>query len=127
MRKPVKDKEEAERILENVMINGILEYVRNGVFPGNNPNSYMDAYTTVKTLADEGDSQSEDLFKYYGDKIKKYIDESYNEIRNEPNSKLVDAFIKSTENINFLVYWMNGIFTYLDRYYTKSNGKNTLA
>ena len=32
-----------------------------------------------------------------------------------------------TENINCLIYWMNRIFTYLDKYYTKDKDKQTLS
>ena len=127
MPKPVKDIKEAKKILDSVMIRGILEYVKNGTFPGNSPNSYMDAYTTVQTLADEGDSESESLFKYHNEIIRKFIDDCAKQTDRISPSQLVDTIIRYTENINFLIYWMNRIFTYLDRFYTKSKGKDTLA
>ena len=41
----------------------ILEYIKNGVFPNNSPNSYINAYTIVTNMADVGDEKSKDLFE----------------------------------------------------------------
>ena len=126
--KPViKDIKIARKELEKEMIKGILEYLRNGTFPNNNPNSYMNAYTLVQGMADAGDSESEALFNYHNKTIQGYIEDCYNLIRKETKSQLIDSFIKQTENINFLIYWMNRIFTYLDRFYTKAKNKNSLS
>ena len=122
-----KDIKEARKILEKEMINGILEYVRKGTFPNNNPNSYMNAYTLVHGMSDLGDTESEGLFDFHNSIIKNYIQECYKLISKEPLDSLIDAFIKHTENINFLIYWMNRIFTYLDRFYTKAKGKKSLS
>ena len=126
--KPViKDIKIARKELEKEMIKGILEYLRNGTFPNNNPNSYMNAYTLVQGMADAGDSESEALFNYHNKTIQGYIEDCYNLIRKETKSQLIDSFIKQTENINFLIYWMNRIFTYLDRFFTKAKNKNSLS
>ena len=109
------------------MIKGILEYVRNGTFPNNSPNSYMNAYTIVNGMADIGDQESEALFNYHNKIIQGYIDDCSNLIKKESKGQLIDSFIKQTENINFLIYWMNRIFTYLDRFYTKAKSKHSLS
>lgn len=117
----------AKAELKDKMINGILEYVTHGTFPNNSPNSYMNAYTLVNKLADDGDTESEALFKFHNEVIKKFVVECREALLEVPQSQLVNQFIKKSENINFLVYWMNRIFTYLDRFYTKSKGKRTLC
>lgn len=109
------------------MIKGILEYLKNGTFPKNSPNSYMNAYTIVQNMADLGDSECESLFKYHNDIILRFIDDSKRSVTKESNVNLIDSVIKHTHNINFLIYWMNRIFTYLDRFYTKAKNKQSLS
>ena len=117
----------AKKELEKGMIKGILEYVKNGIFPNNNPNSYMTAYNIVYNLTDQGDKESEALFEYYNKKIQQFIEDCYKTVSKENTTQLIDSFIKHTDNINFLIYWMSRIFTYLDKFYTKSRNKNTLS
>ena len=113
--------------LENEMINGLLEYVRKGTFPNNNPSSFINAYTLVQNMSDQGDTSNEALFRYHNQKIQDYIEECHKKISRKSNIQLVDVFIKLTENINFLIYWMNRIFTYLDRYYTGAKQTRSLC
>ena len=122
-----KDIKVAKKELEKEMIRGILEYVRNGTFPNNSPNSYMNAYTIVQNMADLGDVESENLFNYHNSTIQGYIEDCYKIISREYTAQFIDTFIKLTDNINFLIYWMNRIFTYLDRFYTKAKSKNSLC
>ena len=117
----------AKKEIEKEMIQNILEYLRNGVFPSYKPNSYMNAYTAVNICADAGDEQSNKLFEYHNATIETYIKECYEEMKKETNLNLIDAFIYHTDHITFLIYWMNRIFTYLDRHYTHARKKITLA
>ena len=123
----IKDIKVAKKEVEKEMIRGILEYVRNGTFPNNSPNSYMNAYTIVQTMADLGDVESENLFNYHNSTIQGYIEDCYKIISRESSAQFIDTFIKLTDNINFLIYWMSRIFTYLDRFYTKAKNKNSLC
>ena len=59
--------------------------------------------------------------------IEIYIQDCSKELNKETNSNLIDAFIKYTDKITFLIYWLNRIFCYLDRFYTKAKVKITLA
>ncbi len=123
----IKDIKQAKKELEKEMIKGILEYLKNGTPPNNSPNSYMNAYTIVQNLADLGDNECEALFKYHNDIIKKFIDDSNKIVEKESKINLIDSVIKHTQNINILTYWMNRIFTYLDRFYTKAKNKQSLS
>ena len=123
----IKDIRVAKKELDKEMIKGILEYVRNGIFPNNSPNSYMNAYTIVQNMADLGDNESEALFDHYNKTIQKFIEDCYKIVSKETTTQLIDSFIKQTENINFLIYWLNRIFTYLDRFFTKAKNKNSLS
>ena len=79
--------------IENEMIKGILEYLKDGTFPNNSSNSFVNAYTIVQTIADIGDKESEQLYNYHNKIIKDYIEECYKLISKEPISQLVDSFI----------------------------------
>ena len=122
-----KDFKVVRQIVETEMIQNILEYLRNGVFPNNKPNSYMNAYTAVHGFADEGDKQCNQLLDYHNGTIKSYIQDCSAELKKESNNNLIDSFINHADHISFLIYWLNRIFCYLDRFYTKAKCKKTLA
>ena len=113
--------------VKNEMIDNIHEYLKNGTFPNKKPNAYMTAYTAVQTHADLGDKECAMLLEYHNGVIRDYIQDCLNDLSKETNVNLIDAFIKHTEHITFLSYWMNRIFCYLDRFYTKAKCKITLA
>ena len=121
------DIKNVKKLLDKEMIKGILDYVKNGNFPNNSPNSYMNAYTQVQVFADFGDSQCEGLFNYHNKIIKNFIEICYKKVSKLSGTQFIDGFIKETENINFLIYWMNRIFTYLDRFFTIAKMKNSLS
>ena len=123
----VKDFKSAKKIIEREMVNNILEYLNTGVLPSNKPNSYMNAYTAAQVLSDIGDKQSADLFNYHNNIIESYIIDCKKKLNKETNTNLIDAFILHSEHITFLIYWMNRIFCYLDRFFTKAKIKKTLA
>ena len=124
---PVKDIKEAKKMLEKEMIKGLLEYLKNGIFPNNSPNSYMNSYTIVNNMCDRGDQECEALYDYHSKTVQKYIEDCYKIVSKESSNHLIEAVIEQTEKINFLIYWMFRIFTYLDRFYTKSKIKITLS
>ena len=127
-KKITKDKNVIKELLENEkMIMGILEFTKTGTFPNNNKNAYFNSYTTIQNIADCGDYESEVLFEYYNKTIQNYIENCYKTISKETTSQLIDSFIKQTEKINFLIYWMYRIFSFLDRFYTKAKYQNTLS
>ena len=119
--------DEARKDLEKELINVILEYVRNGTFPKNNSESYINSYTIVLGYSDNGDEHSQELMEYHNRILNNFIEECGKKISKISGSQLIDAFIDTTEKINFLIYWMNRIFTYLDRFFTKTKERSTLS
>ena len=115
-----------DMLKEDEMIKSLLEYVKNGKFPNNHPNAYMNAYTKVQNIADYGDLECKLLFEFYNETIQKSIEDCYKTISKETTSQLIDSFIKQTEKINFLIYWMERIFCFLERFYLRRKG-NTLS
>ena len=123
-----KDFPTTKKEIESNMITNIIQYLRNGVFPRDNkPNCYMTAYTAVHAFADEGDKPSSDLLKYHNNTIATYIEDCYHDLGKETDSNLIDSFIYYSDKITFLIYWMNRIFCYLDRFYTKAKVRISLA
>ena len=112
-----KDIKEVKNELEKILIKEVILNARNGIDHTGDPNSYMDAYVLATEYSLEGDEESESLFLYHNKIIKDFIEESYKIIRQETKEQLIDSFIKQTENINILIYWMNRIFTFLDCFY----------
>ena len=126
--KDVKDFKTGKKEIEKEMIRNILEYLKNGEFPSdNNPHRYMNAYTVVQILSDKGDDKSHQLLEYHNQTILSYILDCKKELSTENNANLIDGFLLHTEHITFLIYWMNRIFCYLDRFYTKQKAKKSLA
>ena len=114
--------------VEAEMIKNILEYLKKGVFPkANSAHSYMIAYNAVQLYCDEGDKQSLELFNYHNKIIEHFIKECYKKLSEETNSNLIDSFIMYCDKITILIYWMNRIFCYLDRFYTRAKVKKNLA
>ena len=122
-----KDFQDAKEEIEKEMINNILEYLRNGILPNNNPNSYMKAYVAVNDCANEGDNPRRQLLEYHNKTIEIYVQDCYNKLIEENTHNLINAFIHYTDHITLLIYWMNIIFGYLDRFFTLTKIKVTLA
>ena len=116
---------QVKKTLEDLIITGIMEYVKNDVFPKNSSDCYMNAYTLVQSKVDSGIDEA--LFNYHNEIIREVVDHCYKKVKDKKNIEMVDSFIKQTERINFLIYWMNRIFTYLDRFYTNSHNKRSLS
>ena len=106
--------------IEELIINNIFYYLKNGVFPENSSSSYMDAYILVENLSDMGENYSAQLFQYYNKTIESYILECKNELASENSINFIDKFLEHINKINFLIYFMWKLFTYLDRFYTKA-------
>ena len=107
--------EEGIKLIEEKMINQILDYVKNDVFPNITPESYMDSYSAVKEIADLDDNKMPKILVEYHNKIiLDFIIYCFNKFELESKSNFVDNFILYTKKIYTLIYWMNRIFTYLD-------------
>ena len=121
------DFQKAKEEIEKEMVNSILQYLKNGIFPKNKSKSYMTAYTAVNTCANEGEQQSNLLFQYHNNIIDSYINDCFIQFNKDKNNDIIDSFIYYTDHINTLIYWMNIIFCYLDRFYTVAKIHSSLA
>ena len=127
-RRKISNVKDAKKMIKELMIDNILHYLKTGIFPNTlNPNSFMDAWTIVNIMSDEGNKNCHELLTYHNQVIKDYIIECEKELNCENNQNLIDKFLLHTEHIKFLIYWMNRIFSYLDAHYTKKKCENTLG
>ena len=122
----IEDFEKAKKELEDEMIDNILKYLKNGVFPKTKSDGYMNSYYIVQTLTDSGDKASAKLLKYHNSVIENFVRNCHEKLIFDPGD-LINSFLKYTENIYNLIYWMNKIFCYLDRFYTKAKTKISLG
>ena len=101
---------EAKKALEKGIIDELLQYLKTGNRKISSGNTYMDAYSIIRELADKGENQEKDLYDYHNITIQKYIEECY-QLSKESPDQFVDKFIQQTNNIYFFIYWMNKIFS----------------
>ena len=123
----IKDIKKGKKAIQKEIIDNIINYLTKGIFPNNNPESFMNAYTIVQRLCDIGDKQSKDLLEYHNDTIRNYIIDCKTELKKQSNINLLDNFLLHTEHIYILIYWMGRIFCYIDAHYNKHKGKTTLS
>ena len=117
----LKDIEEGKKELKKIFIDPIIQYIETKKKDTyQTPDDYIESYFIVKHFSDLGKEESEEsLFLYHNEVIKDYLEKYFKLISSQPKEKLIDLFIKQTENINCFLYWMGRIFTFLDRFYMK--------
>ena len=88
---------------------------------------FFNAYTVVETFAGLGDKECQELYDYYNQIIENYIIDCKKKLIEEEKSNLIDGFLFHSKNINFVIYHMQRIFSYLDRFYTIAKVKVSLS
>ena len=120
------DLEEERKTLEK-RIEEILEHLRNDTLHSININTYLNYSKIIQKISEIGDSESESLFIYHNKIIQEFIDECFKIIAKVPKNQLIDLVIKQTAKINYLIFMMNTIFTYLDSHYIIAKNKGSLC
>ena len=119
--------EDGIKEIEKLMINDIFEYLNNGIARNNKSSSnYLNCLNIVYYFVDSGDEPSKRLLNYHNKTIEDYLNKCAKKLNSE-NINLIDEFLLYTEKINYLIWWMNKIFHYLDRQYNKSRGNFFLS
>ena len=107
-----------KKIMEEEMLNGLIQYVRDGIFPKSKPGSYMTCYNIIYEFTDR--QIGEEILKYHNDIIEKSSSECYNKINNLSGIDFLDSFIDCTSKLNILIYYMSRIFIYISNNHLKS-------
>ena len=119
--KKIKGTKDAIKYIENNLINKIFEFFKTGKYEAN-PLEYMEFYSTVQIVCDEDplDSNypsSKEFYEYYKQTIENYIIDCKKKLINEGKDNIIDTFLLHTNNIKFLIYQLQRVFCYLDRFY----------
>ena len=127
---PPEVKEAIDKLIKEIeeeMLNGIMNYLKNGVNPNNSPNAFMSAFAKVENIINNYDEYSNYLLEYHNKVIREFIEYCYDIVSNKSNSELIDSFIENTNKINFLIYWMSRIFNYMEKYHLRKKIEETLC
>ena len=126
MQKTFKNIEVVKTKLKKEYIEHIILFIdkKKESIPG--PEEYMKQSSMIHIYCDLGDNESELLFLYHNEVVKDYLEKQYNLIISQPKDKLIDLFIKQTENINIFLYYMSHLFCYLDCFYLITTNKDKL-
>ena len=99
--------------INNELIKNIIEYLETGVFKNKTP-SYVSAYGKVIELTDQKGNE-EKIYAFYGKTINNYtVKKVFNKFKAKQGQELLQWMIRSWENHQTFVYWMQKIFCYLD-------------
>ena len=111
--------------MENIMINGLLQYVKDGTIPKGNNKIHMTCYNTIYNFTDCG--YGEELLKFHNDKIQEATIGCYNRIKDLSGFDFIDSFIDCTNKLNSLFFSMARIFMYTSNNHLKgTDDKNNV-
>ena len=122
-----KNYKEAIKAIEKEYLNKIFEDLKLGILDISPAEGYMEAYLHVQVCADYSDANCYELYNYYNIKIKEFITFCMNELVKENEDNLINKFFEYTDRIYLFIYYMQRIFCYLDRFFTKVKVKNPLS
>mmetsp|Transcript_46572 Transcript_46572/g.104397 ORF Transcript_46572/g.104397 Transcript_46572/m.104397 type:complete len:759 (-) Transcript_46572:294-2570(-) len=106
--------------IETQRVQPLLKYLATGEFVNNTNLTFMKAYSVVLAFADEPQN-SKKFYFYYKDVIQSYCRDSVQDIDGLSGEELLSRVAMMWENLKILVFWMQRVFQYLDRFFTKDN------
>ena len=100
-----------EKILEEKMINGLLNYVREGKLPKGGNSIFMDCYNIIYNYTDKqiGDF----ILEYHNAIVKKACTECYEKLKSLQGLDFIDSFISYTDRLNTLIFNLSRMFLYI--------------
>ena len=104
--------------LKTKIIDGLLNYVRNGGTFHYNSSIFLENYSFIQDFGNK-DDYAKELLNLHNETIEQATTESYEKIKDLSGDELIDAFITYTERLNFVVLMLSKIFSYLSFYYIK--------
>uniref|UniRef100_A0A0G4IB85 Cullin family profile domain-containing protein n=1 Tax=Chromera velia CCMP2878 TaxID=1169474 RepID=A0A0G4IB85_9ALVE len=116
------DIDQGLKVIQDANVQPLLDYLLEGEFRRTNV-TFMNGYMIIVHFGDQ-QAHSNRLYQFYTETIQGYcksIVEGIQELRGRP---LLEAIAAQWEKITILVYWMQRLFTYLDRYFTRNNNEN---
>lgn len=109
-------------LIEEERVQPLLKYLKTGVFENKTNMTFMKAYTVVVQFGDQA-HHSQMLYEYYKKVIREYCEDSVSLMQGLVGEDLLKKLANLWEKNTILVYWMQRVFQYLDRFFTKNNNE----
>ena len=113
--------EPKKRDIEDILIDGLINYVRNGSLFKVNDSSLYTCYDIIYSFSSRLGAY---LLHYHNEKIKDIVNECYEKIKDLKALDFIDTFISYTERLNYLFYYMSRIFLYISNNYLLGTDNN---
>lgn len=112
--------EQGLKLIETQRVIPLLKYLKTDVFENKNNMTFMTAYSVVVQFGD-AHQDSLKLYSYYKKVIHDYCEENAAFLHAYSGQELLIALANVWDKNTILVFWMQRVFTYLDRYFTKGS------
>lgn len=112
--------EQGLHMIEEERVRPLLNYLKNGVFENKSNMTFMKAYSVVVQFGDQ-QAHSFKLYSYYKKVISEYCEENFAAMSSYTGEELLTSLAALWEKQTILVFWMQRVFQYLDRFFTKNN------
>ena len=123
--RPLEEFEKSKKEMENIMINSLLLYVKDGTIPKGNNSTHMTCYNTIYNFTDSG--YGDELLNFHNSKIEEAANGCYERIKNLSGFDFIDSFIDCNNKLNSLIFSMSRIFLYISNNHLKgSEDKNNV-
>ena len=113
------DLESAKKEMEDIFINELINYVREGTMLKYDNSKQMKCYNIIYKLTDKG--LGSDLLKYHTDIVEGIVSECYEKIKDLTGIEFIDSFLLYTERLNAFFFYMSRAFSYLSNFYLKKS------
>ena len=115
--RPLEEYEKSKKEMENIMINSLLLYVKDGTIPKGNNSTHMTCYNTIYNFTDSG--YGDELLNFHNSKIEEAANGCYERIKNLSGFDFIDSFIDCNNKLNSLIFSMSRIFMYTSNNHLK--------
>ena len=88
---------------------------------------YINCFSEIQVYVDNADDYGYQVYNYHNKIIKDYLKFCYKKLIYKNDEEFIDEFINLTNKINLIIYYLQRLFTYLDRYFTPTKTKLSLC
>ena len=88
---------------------------------------YINCFSEIQVYVDYGDHYGYQVYNYHNKIIKDYLKFCYKKLIYKNDEEFIDEFINLTNKINLIIYYLQRLFTYLDRFFTPAKTKLSLC
>eukprot|EP00971_Amphidinium_carterae_P201158 3991908-Amphidinium_carterae.1 len=114
--------EQGLELIESERVQPLLQYLKSGEFVNKTNMTFMKAYSVVVQFGDQHE-HSLKLYSYYKKVITGYCKENVQQMEGQSGEELLRRIALLWDKATILVFWMQRVFQYLDRFFTKNNAE----